>query len=62
MKQSDDFRPPQTGALKGAGAGLNIGRECWWCKQSKTQAGGRMVGPLRLFKCAACLAAPKEKP
>lgn len=53
---SDRRGPPQRGSLSQPGAGLRMGRMCSYCRESKPQAGAKVIGPLKRFKCADCVA------
>lgn len=59
MIDGDAKTRDRVAAFQPYGAGHVIAKFCWFCDQKKHPAGGRVVGRLRLFKCAQCVAKPK---
>ncbi len=54
---SDNERRSRGGTFVARGVGLNPTFRCWGCSTAKSTAGAKLIGPLRLKHCAACVAA-----
>lgn len=58
---SDNERRTRSGGFVSRGVGHNPTFRCWGCGDPKSTAGARLIGPLRLKHCAACVAAREAK-
>jgi hypothetical protein len=45
---------PRDTTWREAGIGHSPTVRCWFCDKPRNQIGGKIVGRLRLFKCAQC--------